>query len=193
MANHFTVKIQCKKYVKTYLEINCGTPAHLKHLPDLFEMFRVGLNKTTSLTDSLNERAYSDEVTIIIPPDWFYRYGFELSKKTVIEINKEVEFKVKYLMRQYVGLNSSLGISVAACIREFQDKFGFYESIWSFESIKKEFYRHGKKMEIKTLQKLKLEINNILLTNLSDLGTISQKQIKHSQYCLTKKLEHVRN
>jgi hypothetical protein len=182
MSNHFTIKIPCKKYVKAYLENNCGTPVNLQHLPDILEEFRRGLARKPAHRESAELAACKDFVTIIIPPDMFYRYGWELNKENILDFNRKVEMKVKFFMRQYVAVNKSLGTPVANCIREFQEGFGFIEPVWSYESIKKDFDRHGRVPELKIIRELKMEMNKILLDNLSDLGTISKKLKKDYVY-----------
>jgi hypothetical protein len=182
MSNQFTIKVPCKKYVKAYLEINCGTPVNLQHLPDLLDEFRRGLARKPCHRETSDLAVFKDLVTVIIPPDMFYRYGWELNKENVLDFNRKVEMKVKFFMRQYVIVNKSLGTPVANCIREFQEGFGFTEQVWSYESIKKDFDRHGCGPQMKIIRELKVEMNKILLDNLSDLGTISKKLKKEYVY-----------
>lgn len=183
MHNHFTIKIPCKKYVKAYLENNCGTPVNLQHLPDLMEELRRGLSRKPAHREAADLAICTENVTIIIPSDMFYRYGWELNKENILDFNRNVEMKVKSFMRLYISLNNSLGNPVANCIREFQDVYGFPEPIWSFDSIKKDFDRHGKKAShMKSIKELKVEMNKILLDNLSELGTVSKKLKKENIY-----------
>ena len=182
MPNHFTIKIPCKSYAKAYLEINCGTPVDLAHLPDLLDEFRRGLARKPGHRESADLATCREMVTIIIPPDMFYRYGWEMNKENILDFNRKVEMKVKFFMRQYVSVNKSFGVPIANCIREFQDGFGFIEPVWSYESIKKDFDRHGRVPELKIIRELKIEMNKILLDNLSDLGTISKKLKKEYVY-----------
>lgn len=182
MSNHFTIKIPCKKYVKAYLENNCGTPVNLQHLPDLLEEFRRCLARKPAHRESAPLAEYRDVVTVIIPNDMFYRHGWEMNKENMLDFNRRVEMKVKCFMRLFVSVNNSLGEPVANCIREFQEKFGYPEPIWSYESIKKDFYRHGQLIQIKSIRTLKSKMNKILLDNLSDLGTISKKLKKEYIY-----------
>lgn len=182
MSDHFTIKLPCKKYVKAYLELNCGAPADLHHLPDLLLQFERCLKRKQAYRETDKICQYEDEVTIIIPPASFYRYGWEVNKEGIREMNRIVEAKVKYMMRQYVLINNKLGLPVATCIKEFQERFSFPEHIWSYESIKKDYQRHVNGSEIDGLKELKGGINKILLYNLSDLGTISKKLIKENIY-----------
>jgi hypothetical protein len=125
---------------------------------------------------------WPETITVIIQSDVFYRHGWEMNKENILDFNRKVEQKAKYLMRQFVSVNSSLGVPVSICIREFQERFGFYEPVWSYESIKKDFDRHGSSPEMKTIKVLRVEINKILLDNLSELGTISKKLKKEFIY-----------
>lgn len=175
MQDHFTIKIHCKKYVKAYLESNCGSPVDLRHLPDLLQDLRYCLAKKPGRREKAKVAEWSDTVTIIIPTYYFYRYGWEFNKENELNFNRTVERRVKFLMRQYVALNHTLSLPVSACIREFQERFGFYEPIWGFESIKKDFVRNGHTIDLQKIRLLRTEMNKIFLTNLSDLGTISKK------------------
>jgi hypothetical protein len=175
MTNHFTIKIPCKKYVKAFLESNCGTPADLSNLPDLQLQFERCLRRKAGYRETDQICNYTDEVTLIIPSASFYRYGWEINKEGIREMNRIVEARVKFLMRQYVMFNHKLGQPVAVAIRQFQEEFGFPEPVWAYESIKKDFDRHMVESKGLSFKELRAEINKILLYNLSDLGTISKK------------------
>jgi len=69
--------------------------------------------------------------------------------------------------------NNALGVPVSECIRQFQHLYNFSEDSFSYETIKKDFDRHGTKVSIKLLHDFKTELNKILLDNLATLGTIS--------------------
>lgn len=182
MSNLFTVKIQCKRYVKAYLENHCGTPVDLRHLPDLQEEFVRCLSRKPAHREASELANWTESVTIIIPPDVFYRHGWELNKENILDFNRRAEQKAKFFMRQYVSFNNSIGVPVAICIREFQDKHGFPEPVWTYESIKKDFDRHGRVKKLNIIRELRVEINRILLDNLSELGTVSKKYIKEYVY-----------
>lgn len=181
--NHFTIEIPCKSYVKAYLENNCGRPVDLKHLPSLMEEFRRALAKMPSHKDDSKKKAvHEDKVQIIIPPNFFYRYGWEMEEDNVRDFNVKIEHTVKYIMRQYVSLNHSMGIPVATCIRDFQEKYCFPETVWCFDSIKKDFYRNGISGNLKFMKVIKEEIDKLFMSNLSELGTVSKKFQKENIY-----------
>ena len=171
----FNIKIPCKKYVKAYLENNCGIPVDLNQLPKLKDMFISFLNKKPINSEPLYKTIRLDSVTIHIFLGWPHPYGYRLNKEDLFNFTQDIEQMVKYNMRQFIGLNRAIGIPYALCIREFQDKFGFPESIWSYQSIKKDFDRHGRIPELKSIKEMKVKMNIIFLDNLSDLGIISEK------------------
>lgn len=178
MANKFTIQLPCKSYVKAYLENNCGDPVDLDYLPDIRSYFLNNLKKPKLRRETSPIGNYSYEVTIKVFEDYIYRYGWELTKSSIVEINRRAEEQVKFIMRSYVSFNRSLGSPVSVCIRNFQERFGFPEHLWAYESIKKDFDRHGNYVNLRTLDNIKLEINKIFLDNLSAVGTISQKHYK---------------
>lgn len=174
MAEQFTIKIPCKKYVKAYLESNCGKPINLKHLPEFNEDFRKMLSKETYKDETYPNTFFTDTMEIVITSDWFFRYGFSMSKRNILDFNIKVEHRIKATMRNFVLLNSSLGYPIAQCIREFQDRFNLPEPVWSFESIKKEYDRNGTKVKIKTIKVLREELNKILVNDLTNSGSLNE-------------------
>ena len=175
MADTFTIIIPCKKYTRVYLENNCGNPVDLRSLPQLNQLLINNLSKQVKRFEKSKVANYEDQISIIISSDLFYRYGWELTKYGILELNRQAEAQVKFIMRQYISMNRNLGIPVAVCIREFQDRYGFHEEIWPYESIKKDFDRHGKFVKMRFICNVKEEINNIFLENLIKLGTINKK------------------
>jgi hypothetical protein len=176
MKQKFTVTIPCKKYIKAYLENNCGSPVNLKHLPDLQEILRNNLQRmpdpeVKTLLD------YSDKVAIIIPEDMFFRYGFELPMQAIVTLNKEAEAKIKFAMRTYITLNYSLGLPVTECIKNFQDDFGISEVYWPYQSIRKDFYRHGVK-KIKSIDQVSAGVKEFLRESFINAGVVTVKKTK---------------
>lgn len=176
--NQFTIEIPCKSYVKVYLETNCGTPVDLQHLPDMQLLVTRNLKKKQDYRKTDLICNYEDKVTVEISSTIFYRYGWEITKEGIREINSFSEKKIKFIMRQYIFINHKLGQPVASCIRDFQQIFMFSEDVWSYETIKKDYDRHIKSNEMPKMKDLKQEINKILLSNLSELGTISKRFLK---------------
>jgi hypothetical protein len=172
---HFTIEVPCKRYVKAYIENNCGNPANLLLWPELLREFRRCLKNKPWRREGDKVAKYTESVTVIILHDDFYRLGWEMNTENILNFNRFVEIRIKIMMRQYVALNHALGIPMSECIRIFQDEFGFPEHVWSFEAIKKDFTRNGKLVSFKPIKDLKIEIRKIFLANLSELGTVSPK------------------
>jgi len=138
--NAFTVVVFCKRYIKTYLETNCGTPVDLSRL-DLQDDFRKLLRKDQSPSSRVNAFKYS--VTIVIPPDDFYRHGFSLSHANMLLFNSVVEKQIKHEMRVYLSLFQAFGMHLPKAILQFQETFDINEADWSLEGIKKDYYRNA--------------------------------------------------
>jgi len=181
MEEHFTIDIPCKSYIRSYLETNCGIPADLAKLPDLLTELRRCLKGKPGEMNRKIIANYPDNVKIIIPTRVFYRDGWELNKQNILEFNKYVEIRLKFLMRNFIALSIFMGLSQTEAIREFQESFGFDDQVWAFDSIKKDFYRNKEAMEVKTLKEMRTKMKKIFLTNLSQNGTVSADGIK--RYC----------
>lgn len=166
-TNHYTITIPCKYYIKIYLESNCGSPVDLSVFPDLQEKLRVSLDKTSGEFKFSSKQYEQERVTIIIPNDWFNRHGYFMSVKRIFNFRMLVENKLKYLMRQYITINTMTGLSITASIKTFQENYCLQEHVWSFESIKKDYDRHGSKVKLKINKSLHAEMNDLFRDNLS--------------------------
>jgi hypothetical protein len=175
MANHFTISIPCKYYIKVYLENNCGVPVNLSCFPEIYYAFKSLLTKNGEPVKPICRIYEPETVTIIIPPDWFYRYGFIMNTPSTLKFLRLVEKQLKYKMRQYIEMNSITGRSVASCIRYFQDEFALPEPVWSFESIKKDFDRHRHGTKVTPRLSMEEDIVNMIHENLSGLGMKCKK------------------
>ena len=169
----FTCKVPVKSYIRSYLENNCGCPADLSELPEVNDFFLSSLRRPRYHRDNQSKCNYTDSIEIIISEDVFHRFGWQLSKTDTVRFNQRCEAFIKFNSRQFIMANNALGIPVSECIRQFQHLYNFSEDSFSYETIKKDFDRHGTKARIKLIRDFKTELNNILLDNLSTLGTIS--------------------
>lgn len=169
----FTVKIRVKPYVKAYLKNNCGDPCDLDHMPSIKEEFLMLFRNPSHRMDNCSINKLNSELNIIISEDNFFRSGWELTQTNMIRFNSIIEKRVKFIMRQFVGVNSSLGIPVSECIRQFQEVFGFTEDEWSFDSIKKDYQRNGMDNRINLIKDFRKELNTNYLAMLSSFGTIT--------------------
>ncbi len=177
----FTIEIPVKSYIKAYIENNCGSPADLSQLPEVNDLFTGCLKQPRFHRDKQTKCNYSDVIEIIISEDHFYRYGWQLSKTDVVKFNRKCEAFIKFNARQFIVANHSLGLPVSMCIREYINEYNFTEDSLPYETIKKDFDRHGKKLPVKFIRNYRQELKTILLGNLASIGTIS-KSFKNEQY-----------
>jgi hypothetical protein len=186
MSKDFTVQLPCKPYVKHFLTINFGSPAELASDHNLLISFRKKLRKSNTRFDSkiaeLPNNYYSALADICISQDDFYRYGWELSKTDIIAFGKEVEAQAKFFMRNVVFFYESL-MPQKNAILKFQERFGFTEDIWSYESIKKDYYRNQAGERFNLVAEISKTFEKKIMVRLSDLGTISPKMMLQYENC----------
>jgi len=170
----FTINFPCKSYVRRYVDQNFGSPADFRKDKELNTLFRNKLKRKLFHYDTkLQFGHYTQNIDIIISNDDFYRYGWELSKSDITEINNILECRVKAVARTYISVNKSLGFSISSIIDNFQTIFDFPEDVWAKESIIKDFQRNGSREEL-NVESFSVKINNILLNNMLKRSAISK-------------------
>jgi len=182
MADQFYLIVACKPYVKRFLEINFGNPVDLSGDIMLRTMIRQSLKKPDKKFDKiLGEMScrYCESIRVKISDDEFYRYGWELTKSDTVKFGKEIEARVKFMMRTLVAVNLSLNGSIKMSIIRFQDRFEFQEDVWPYDTIKKEFFRNGIHDQIDFNDEIFNKLENIIMVNLSKKGTVLPQALKH--------------
>lgn len=173
----FTVQIPAKPYVKHFIEANYGSPVnfacHCEENVFFQHLLKQPNNRRDYQIHDLKHR-YTDILEVFISEDDFYRYGWELTRTNVIAFGKFFEHRTKFFMRNMVGVYYGLGLPIYLSIERFKNSFEFNEDAWKYEAIKKDFYRHGKTRNIDFDNEIYHKIENIILDNLYDAGTISQ-------------------
>jgi len=180
----FTVQIPVKPYVKKFIESNYGSPVNFACHPEEMLLFHHLLKEPSYRRDLYTNdllTPYSEILEIFISEDEFYRYGWELSKTNVIVFGKFFETRAKFFMRNIVGVYRGLGLPIFRSIARFQKTFNFDEDAWKYESIKKDFYRHGNTRHIDFDNEIYHKIENIILDNLYDSGTICHRLKKQHE------------
>lgn len=171
------LNIPAKPYVKHYLELAYGTPVDLTGNPRLNTFIRRSLRKPSSRYDNryskmFSKNYYATTVDIVISEDDFYRYGWEITRTDTVSFNREVEEVVKFFMRTSVAMYENF-MQQKDAIRKFQDRFGFCEDIWTFEAIRKDYYRNAQENRLQLLPELIQKIETFFLVKLSEIGTYS--------------------
>ena len=177
MSEQYTITIPVKSYNKRFLILNYGEPANLTKNPRLNNFFRRCLKKPSLTYDNthykeISKRHYSEKIEILITESDFYRHGWELSRTDTIAFNREIEEITKFFMRNTIALYENLMPQKDAIIR-FQNQFGFHEDVWTYEAIKKDYFRNCVPHRVKILPEIIKKLEDFFLLKLSDLGTHS--------------------
>lgn len=177
----FTLLLPTKPYVHQFLVNNFGDPVDFSSDTRLNNLLRRCLRKPSMRRNKkyaqLKLVKYSSLTRIIITQDDFYRHGWELTRTDSIYFNRELENRAKFFMRNMVSLYSSF-MSLKDAVLLFQSNFGYNEDTWSYDSIRKDFDRHGTIPATSFSSQLIEKTESIFLDNLSELGTICPKFIK---------------
>ncbi len=179
-APKFFVHIPVKPYVARFLRLNFGYPINFCTDPASHKFLQNLLHKPDTSRDRQYPDqicTYTDEVEVIISEHDFYRYGWELTKTDTVAFGRYFENRAKTLMRNIVGVNVSAGLPLKTSILRFQERYGFDEDTWSYETIKKDFNRNGFTDKIDFETEIFKKIERIVLRNLYGLGTISKTMI----------------
>lgn len=184
--DRFFVYLPCKPYVKQYLLHNFGIldtdfPNAVNLIEDkfLYQQFRAKLTHSSTRYDHRYSELvrYTDMVQIEIKKDDFYRYGWALSDTDVVALSSLIETRAKSMLCTFLDVHKSLGIPLATAIRKFQIQFDFPEDVWSADTMRREYNRHGVK-SVSLGDELFNKITGIVMVNLSRTGTISQRGMK---------------
>ena len=177
----FTLQLQTKPYVHHFLVSNFGDPADFSSDQRLLSLYRRCLRKPaarfTKKYKPLRLVKYTAQSRLIISEDDFYRHGWEMSKVNTIYFGRELENRAKFLMRSVVSVYMAF-MSQKDAILLFQENFGYTEEVWSFDSIRKDYFRNGPQQRIDFRSEITEKTERIVMENLSDLGTISRKLLK---------------
>lgn len=142
-----TCVIPVKSYVKRHLEKSFGTPTYMRKDSAIGKYF-YRLLEDASDDGSDEYRGYPDSVTIHIPYHVFLKKGCVLTKASIIEFNNFVEDMIKGHMHSILDtLIEVQGIEIKQAIDYYYETFGFDETVFTYEAIKKSYYRYRKASE----------------------------------------------
>ena len=178
--DRFYVIVYCKPQVRKYIYSQCGDPADLSYLPQIYNMFHT-LLMNTKLGDKIyedrqkrgdkrydqfcrvnyEEPPYPETMNVCINKKQFYRNGFYLNARGVIIFNKFVDSYIKDLAVIYVKTKVDISGNLSEAIRDFQELMCFTDEDLSFDCIRKHITRSG----IKADQNLKDSFNNLFNKN----------------------------
>jgi hypothetical protein len=99
-----------------------------------------------------------------------------MSDTDIRGFNRDIEGRAKFFMRYVISTYEAI-MNQKQAIRLFQDRFGYTEDIWSFDSIKKDYFRNHNSEKIRIVDYITAELERKTLEQLSELGTISNSLI----------------
>jgi len=178
----FVCWLPCKPYVKQYLLANFNAPdenwdeiINLSTDKELHEDFISRLGKQGRWENKYKENTrYTAQVPVEIRKDDFYRYGWSLSNTDIVRFGVRIERRIKQILFLYLDTNVCMGLPLSAAIRNFQNRFGFDDDSWSYDTIRRDYNRHSGKKEADN-ETIFNYVDKIILGKLSDFGTISQQ------------------
>lgn len=144
------VWMPCKVYVKKYLLENFGKPdsliadmVDLSGDKTLHRMFLAHLKRGSQRRDSEQVSSrYTEMVAVELKAEHVKRHGYLLTSTELTEVNRQMEERVKHILRTYYMMLSCVGVSVEKCIERFRSRTGIDEDDWSTDSMAKEIRRH---------------------------------------------------
>ncbi len=172
----FNLTVPVKPYVKRFLENNYGNPVDFRNHPRENEMFKRMLKKPCYDKEHMYKQELfrqSHSVEIEISDRDFYRHGWELSKTDIVSFGKHFEKQAKWLMRTVVSTYVGYGMAIEKSITKFQERFKMEEEFWSFDSIKKDYYRLRDNNDIDLNEYAYLHIEKLIRINMNNAGVIS--------------------
>ncbi|MFA6483723.1 MAG: hypothetical protein WCW62_14170 [Bacteroidales bacterium] len=193
------IVIPCKPYVKQFLIQNFGYPVNFYsvanpytylfrtylHLPDDPEgqaQVKRGKRPKPKVKPSFTNSELDVPVEFVISDHDFYRYGWEMDPIHITALNTIFEQAAKLFMRTSITIDTAISGSQATSIRRFQDRYGYPDEIWNFQSIKKDLDRNTIRQEIGFDTEIYDKVQKILMHNLYKLGTLSKNNQLSNEY-----------
>lgn len=176
MPLNFSITFPCKPYTRVFIEQNYGKPVRFYKDKGIMTLIRLGLSRKDPHNNHLSPSTdvYPDQVTFYVTEDDYNRYGGNLTYNTIQFLNQLFEDKAKKMMLSFCSAQFSYGMKPFDSILLFQEKFGFPEEIWKFDSI----YKHCQRKHAfrKTYRsEMKDKIFQIVLEKLSAERTITKQ------------------
>lgn len=193
------IVIPCKPYVRQFLIQNFGDPVNFYsqstpytylfrsslHLPDDPEgkaSARRGKRPKPNINPCFANSYLDVPVEFVISEHDFYRYGWEMLPIHITALNTIFEQAAKLFMRTSITIDTAISGSLATSIRRFQDRYGYPDDIWNYQSIKKDLDRNTIRSELEFDTEIYDKIQKILMHNLYKLGTLSKNNPISNEY-----------
>lgn len=165
------ITIPVKPYVKQWIMANFGNPPNFRKNKADHDFLLSVLSKDPE-NGTINNNMFSEQLIVFISMHDFERFGSSLSTKSINEFGKYYEKKAKAAMYITVATAEALGAKLKDAIFYFQERYGFTEDTWSYESIKKDFSRNAHREKI-DLEPIISALERIAIINHHKLGMLT--------------------
>lgn len=177
---NFTITVPVKPYVKRFLENNYGSPVNFRNHPREKDFFIRMLHRPAKEYETrynLVMTKFSTSVSVEISENCFYRHGWEISRTDTVAFGKYFERNAKMIMRTMVGTYISFGMPISEAILTFQEHFNLQEEYWTFDSIKRDFFRYKILNEIDFKEYAFQHLEKLVILNMSGAGILSKSSV----------------
>lgn len=145
-----TFNLPCKDYTKHYLENCFGNPTYIRKDGVIGKyLFQLIDKNYTRREKEITFNGYNAECTILITEDVFLRHGYVLSKTNTQEFNRFVEehFKaqIRTMIDVFIKYELRTFVEAVDCV---YDQFDMDETIFPFDTIKKDYQRYRKRLDV---------------------------------------------
>lgn len=146
-----TIELPVKPYIRNYLEVNFGKPVKLTRESHVGKFFFL-LTESTSRRHDKKYSPYKDRVNIVITENAYLRNGSLITPTGIMDFNNFMEDLIKIQLFTYIdALRESSTINLKSAFERYRDKFEIDESSFSYENIKKTYYRYTRRTMSQTL------------------------------------------
>lgn len=175
--SEFTTEIHLKPYVVRHLQNLYGDPVNLSKNKDLHRFFIECLKRGDPEHTNKKPSQMSTPCKMRISEYEFYHYGWEISLADALSINNRVENDIKLILRLFIGNYKIYGFPTSKAIKDFQRIFHLPEDVFPYETIKKDDYRNGIKLEKSLMDEFLAKIQKTLAKNFETFVPCSGQQI----------------
>lgn len=179
----WVVWLPCKRYVKKWMLANYNRPDRnwreiIDLTPDkvlrqsfLNHLSRGGHRNTVDA----DLTRYTDSIAIEINHRIFNTYGWEMTPYETCQFNRELEARVKLLLRTHVANMMALGMTIARAIEIFRQMTDIDEDDWSDDSIRKDISRNVPRQHITPISEIILKMTENLFLIMTKNGQMTQQ------------------
>ncbi len=151
-GNGLKVVIPVKRHIYQYIlhVYKTDVIAMGKHDPMMFAAYCMLLNPVRNIDYYNADKPYPCKITLLISADYNNTGMINLTHHHIGIFNHFIEQFLKVTIFCYLDVATATGLKIKDGIMAFLQRYEIDESEWSYETIKKGYYRYRKADKIKT-------------------------------------------